>query len=80
MSGWYDQQEHGLFTYVFLSRLAQTFRDGVPGMLPSARAIEAGITPEVVRLSRRLRSREQTPQLFGSGVDAPLPFVRVAPR
>ena len=80
VSGWYDQQQHGLFTYVFLNNLATAFQNGVPAEVPSARSLAGRVTPEVVRLSRRLRSREQTPQLFGSGADAPLPFVRTAPR
>jgi len=76
VSGWYDAQKHGLFTYVFLDAMSKAFASGVPARLPTAQELSAQVTPEVLRLSRRLRQREQTPQLFGVGADQPLPFVR----
>jgi hypothetical protein len=76
VSGWYDQEQHGLFTYTFLDQVKQTFANGVPDAIPSAKTLADQVTPEVVRMSRRIRQREQTPQLFGAGVDAPLPFIK----
>ncbi len=76
VSGWYDQEQHGLFTYTFLEQVKRTFANGVPDSVPSAKALADQVTPEVVRMSRRIRQREQTPQLFGSGVDTPLPFIK----
>jgi hypothetical protein len=76
VSGWYDQEQHGLFTYTFLEQVKRTFANGVPDSVPSAKALADQVTPEVVRMSRRIRQREQTPQLFGAGVDAPLPFIK----
>jgi Caspase domain len=76
VSGWYDAQKHGLFTYVFLEALSKQFTNGVPARLPTAQELSAQVSPEVVRLSRRIRQREQTPQLFGAAADQPLPFVR----
>ena len=76
VSGWYDAQKHGLFTYVFLDAMAKQFTNGVPARLPTAQELSAQVTPEVLRLSRRIRQREQTPQLFGLGADQPLPFIR----
>jgi len=76
VSGWYDQEQHGLFTYTFLDQIKKTFANGVPDSVPSAKALADQVTPEVVRMSRRIRQREQTPQLFGAGVDTPLPFIK----
>ena len=76
VSGWYDQEQHGLFTYTFLDQIKKTFANGVPDAVPSAKALADVVTPEVVRMSRRIRQREQTPQLFGAGVDTPLPFIK----
>jgi len=76
VSGWYDQEQHGLFTYTFLEQVRKTFSTGVPDSVPTARALADQVTPEVVRMSRRIRQREQTPQLFGAGVDTPLPFIK----
>ena len=76
VSGWYDAQKHGLFTYVFLDALSKQFTNGVPSRLPTAQELSSQVAPEVTRLSRRIRQREQTPQLFGTGADQPLPFVR----
>jgi hypothetical protein len=76
VSGWYDQEQHGLFTYTFLDQVKKTFANGVPDSVPSAKFLADQVTPEVVRMSRRIRQREQTPQLFGAGVDTPLPFIK----
>ena len=76
VSGWYDQEQHGLFTYTFLDQIKKTFANGVPDSVPSAKFLADQVTPEVVRMSRRIRQREQTPQLFGAGVDTPLPFIK----
>ncbi|MBM3900045.1 MAG: caspase family protein [Gemmatimonadetes bacterium] len=76
VSGWYDQEKHGLFTYTFLDQIKKTFANGVPDSVPTAKALADQVTPEVVRMSRRIRQREQTPQLFGAGVDTPLPFIK----
>lgn len=76
VSGWYDQQQHGLYTYVLLNTIAQRFQAGVPAALPTAREINAAVSEEVLRLSRRLRQRDQNPQVFGVASDAPLPFLR----
>jgi len=73
VSGWYDAQKQGLFTYVFLDAVSAAFRDG---SIPTAKELAGKIAPEVQRLSRRLRQREQSPQLFGTAVDSPLPFVQ----
>jgi hypothetical protein len=77
VSGWYDAQQHGLFTYVLLNTLSQTFRDGLPSTLPTARQLSEQVGDEVLRLSRRLRQRDQNPMVAGSAADAPLPFIRV---
>jgi uncharacterized caspase-like protein len=79
VSGWYDAQRHGLFTYVFLDALAKSFQEGASGTIPTAQDLQAKITPEVLRLSRRLRQREQTPQIYGQGAAQPLPFVQREP-
>lgn len=76
VSGWYDQQQQGLFTYYFLDALTKVFSTGIPSQVPTARMIGSMVTPEVNRLSRRLRSRDQTPQVFGQASDVPLLFVR----
>ena len=76
VSGWYDTQKHGLFTYVLLDAMAAAFKDGATGAIPSAKDLTTRVSPEVQRLSRRLRQREQTPQLFGTAADTPLPFVQ----
>lgn len=77
VSGWYDAQQHGLFTYVLLNTLSQTFRNGVPAAMPTARQLNEQVSDEVLRLSRRLRQRDQNPMVAGSAADAPLPFIRV---
>ena len=77
VSGWYEQQQHGLFTYVLLNSLSSTFRNGVPAALPTARQLSEEVGAEVLRLSRRLRSRDQNPTVAGSAADQPLPFVRL---
>jgi uncharacterized caspase-like protein len=76
VSSWYDTQRHGLFTYVFLDALAKSMDPQVGTGQPSARELAGVVSPEVQRLSRRLRQREQTPQVFGSAADAPLPFIK----
>jgi hypothetical protein len=76
VSGWYDQKGHGLFTYVFLEQLTQSLNASEGRDLPTARALRERLTPEVVRLSRRLRQRDQTPQVFGQAADQPLGFLR----
>ena len=76
VSGWYDTQRHGLFTYVLLDALAKAMDPSSGSGAPSARVLASEVGPEVQRLSRRLRQREQTPQLFGSATDGPLPFIR----
>ena len=76
VSGWYDAQRHGLFTYVFLDALTKAFQEGGAGEIPTAQQLQSAITPEVMRLSRRLRQRDQTPQVFGQGAAEPLPFIR----
>ena len=76
VSGWYDTQKHGLFTYVFLDAVAKAFAGGDAIAVPSARDLAAQVGPEVQRLSRRLRQREQTPQLYGSAAESPLPFIQ----
>ena len=76
VSGWYDQKGHGLFTYVFLEQLTQSLQ-ATDGRDPlTARALRERLAPEVVRLSRRLRQRDQTPQVFGQAADQPLAFLR----
>ena len=77
VSGWYDQQQHGLYTYVLLNTFAKMFESGVPAALPSARQLSEQVSGEVLRLSRRIRQRDQTPQVFGAGTDAPLSFIRI---
>ena len=79
VSGWYDAQRHGLFTYVFLDALTKAFQEGGAGEIPTAQQLQSAITPEVMRLSRRLRQRDQTPQVFGQGAAEPLPFIRREP-
>jgi hypothetical protein len=79
VSGWYDAQRHGLFTYVLLDALAKSFQEGASGTIPTAQELQAKITPEVLRLSRRLRQREQTPQIYGQGAAEPLPFIQREP-
>lgn len=76
VSNWYDQQRHGLFTYVFFEAVTRAFADGVPASIPTLRELGDRVRPEVVRLSRQIRQQDQTPQIFGSGADLPLPFVR----
>jgi uncharacterized caspase-like protein len=77
VSSWYDSQRHGLFTYVLLDALAKAMDPATGRGMPSAKDLASQVSPEVQRLSRRLRQREQTPQLFGTAVDAPLPFIRL---
>lgn len=77
VSGWYDQQQHGLFTYVFLETVSKAFASEVPERVPTAKELHEQVRGEVVRLSRRLRQREQTPQVYGAATEVPLPFVRV---
>jgi uncharacterized caspase-like protein len=77
VSGWYDTQQHGLFTYVLLDALSKSLSPSAGGAVPSARELAQQVGPEVQRLSRRLRQREQTPQIFGTAMDAPLPFIRL---
>jgi hypothetical protein len=76
VSGWYDQKGHGLFTYVFLQQLTQQLTTGGGRFVPTARTLREALAPEVVRLSRRLRQRDQNPQVFGQATDQPLPFIR----
>jgi hypothetical protein len=76
VSGWYDQKGHGLFTYVLLDQLTQQLTMSEGRGVPTARALRESLAPEVVRLSRRLRQRDQTPQVFGQAADQPLPFIR----
>ena len=75
VSGWYDQQQHGLYTYVLLNTMAKVFENGVPDSIPTARQLNETVAGEVLRLSRRIRQRDQNPQIFGPAGDAPLPFV-----
>lgn len=77
VSGWYDQQQHGLFTYVFLDAVAKSFATEIPERVPSARELHEQVRGEVIRLSRRLRQRDQTPQVYGAATEIPLPFVRL---
>ncbi len=76
VSGWYDQKGHGLFTYVFLQQLTQQITATGGRSVPTARTLREALAPEVVRLSRRLRQRDQNPQVFGQAADMPLPFIR----
>ncbi|MBM3907623.1 MAG: caspase family protein [Gemmatimonadetes bacterium] len=76
ISGWYDQKQHGLFTYSLLSELARSATEDGSAVVPSGRQVIERIAPEVTRLSRRLRQRDQTPQAFGQAADRPLPFIR----
>lgn len=76
VSGWYDQQQHGLFTYVLLSTLAQAITSGGFDSLLTARQLNATVGAEVLRLSRRIRQRDQNPQVYGLGSDAPLAIMR----
>lgn len=74
VSGWYDQVGHGLFTYVLLDQLGKSVAGSREA--PSAKQLLGAVGPEVMRLSRRLRQRDQTPQVFGLAQDQPLPFAR----
>lgn len=76
VSGWYDQQQHGLFTYVLLNTLAQSITTGTSDSLLTARQLNATVGAEVLRLSRRIRQRDQNPQVYGLGSDAPLAIMR----
>jgi len=76
VSSWYDTQRHGLFTYVLLDAMAKAMSPATGTGQPSAKELAGIVSPEVQRLSRRLRQREQTPQVFGSATDTPLPFIR----
>ncbi|MBU6152002.1 MAG: caspase family protein, partial [Chloroflexi bacterium] len=76
VSHWYDKQEHGLFTYVFLRQLQRTL-DATDGrVIPSAQQLGDSLAVEVDILARRLRNKRQNPQVSGPARNQPLPFLR----
>jgi uncharacterized caspase-like protein len=64
VSTWYNEKQHGLFTYYFLKGLrgnADTNGDGAV----TARELEAYLTEKVPYRAQRMHSRKQTPQVIG---------------
>jgi uncharacterized caspase-like protein len=75
VSGWLDQTQHGIFTYSLLRAFDSRFGSSRSGSIPSFLEIGTEVQQEVLSLSRRLRDRDQTPQLFGMGANKPLIFI-----
>lgn len=65
ITGAFEEQGHGLFTYHLLKALSETAGRGTVSELHTA------LTPRVQDEARR-QNRAQTPQLFGSALDAGL--------
>ncbi len=76
VSHWYEEREHGLFTYVFLQPLQRSLDATNGRVVPSARQLADSLGFEVNRLSVRLSGKRQNPQVFGEAQNQPLPFLR----
>jgi hypothetical protein len=76
VSGWYEQRQHGLFTYVLLQQMQRSLDAGSGQVVPSAKQLVDQVSFEVLRLSRRLGNRDQNPAVFGGGQAQPLAFLR----
>lgn len=69
LANWYDEKNHGLLTYFFLKGL-QGQADADKNGEVSVTEMRAFLTDPAYGIpyeARRLHSREQTPQVFGSG-------------
>lgn len=73
VSGWFEEKHHGLFTYFLLKGLqgeADTpAPDGMTDSLITVRELGLYLTTNVTRLSRRLKQREQNPQIMTADAD-----------
>ncbi|UCH62952.1 MAG: caspase family protein [Fidelibacterota bacterium] len=68
ISSWYREKGHGLFTYFFLKGIRGE-ADGDRDSKVTSDEVFGYIMENVPYLARRLRSREQTPQLMGGTMD-----------
>lgn len=68
VSGWYEEKKHGLFSY-FLFKGLQGEADKSQAGVVTAEGLAEYVKDNVVRLSRRLKGREQTPQLVTNAPD-----------
>ena len=64
VSSWYEEQQHGLFTYFFLKGL-QGEADQNRDQQVTAGEMNLYLTENVPYVARRLRGREQSPQMIG---------------
>ena len=65
VSTWYDEKQHGLFTYYFLKGLRGN-ADANEDEAVTAQEMEAYLGEKVPYRAQRMHSRKQTPQVVGS--------------
>lgn len=73
IASWYPEQAHGLFTYYFLKGLqgeANTDRDRTLSLAE----MQDYLTREVPYMARRLRNREQNPEVYGEATKTLLEY------
>ena len=64
VSTWYNEKQHGLFTYYFLKGLRGN-ADANDDRAVTAREMETYLTEKVPYRAQRMHSRKQTPQVIG---------------
>jgi tetratricopeptide (TPR) repeat protein len=68
IASWYPDQSHGLFTYYFLKGLQGAANANQDRVL-TLEEMKAYLDKEVPYMARRIRNREQTPEVYGEAAN-----------
>ncbi|MBI3789451.1 MAG: caspase family protein [Gemmatimonadetes bacterium] len=71
VSGWYEEKKHGLFSYFLFKGLRGAADRNGDGRI-TLQELADFTTTSIVPLSRRLKNREQTPELTSNAPERPL--------